>query len=186
MPVQIRQDWYERSDKVAIYTAKLNQDPGDAAIIADMDEKIIAAIRQQGDRQQHSTNVKAQMTDWIMNTTPGFKELIDLATTVVKEISGYQYNRPKLNFLVPNCWGMIYRQAEHAVPHMHYPALWSVVYYVRAPQGSGALHFPALQQDIVPEDSLLVVFPGDLQHLATPTTADVERIVVAMNFHDLR
>ena len=40
-----------------------------------MCEDIEKEIREMGDRQDHKTNVKAQMTEWDMKDKPGFKVL---------------------------------------------------------------------------------------------------------------
>ena len=40
-----------------------------------MDKEIKKVIDKQGDRQNHKTNVKAQMTEWKMWNEPGFKQL---------------------------------------------------------------------------------------------------------------
>ncbi len=40
-----------------------------------MDKDIIKIINKQGDRQNHNSNVKAQMTEWRMWDEPGFNKL---------------------------------------------------------------------------------------------------------------
>ena len=40
-----------------------------------MNEQIIQEIDKQGDKHDHKTNVKADMTDWDMRNKPGFKEI---------------------------------------------------------------------------------------------------------------
>jgi|SRR6056300_1140971 len=175
--LEIKQDWFPRKDKVAIYTSNIDY--------PEMDKQIIKEIREQGDRQGHKTNVKAQMTDWHMSDKDGFKELVHIVKNIISQISSHQYNRPDVQYQISDIWGMIYKKDEYAINHDHYPACWSVVYYVQAPEGSGALHFPELDVKRVPENGLLIIFPGDIKHEALPTTTDIERIVVAMNLKDL-
>ena len=52
-----------------------------------MNMKICEEIDKQGDRQNRKSNVKAQMTEWLMTNKPGFKQLADIMITMSKIIA---------------------------------------------------------------------------------------------------
>ena len=61
-------------------------------------KKIIKVINKQGDRQNHKTNVKAQMTEWKMYNEPGFDKLskiiLELALNASEQlISKFEFSK---------------------------------------------------------------------------------------------
>ena len=145
-----------------------------------MGEDIEKEIRDMGDKQDHKTNVKAQMTEWNMQDKPGFIKFKEYIYPMIEFISKKYYNRT-ISPRISDMWGMIYRKGDHAIVHDHWPALWSGVYYLRAPKGSGDLVFPQLKQRIQPKDNLLVIFKGDVRHGVEESKTDEERICVSFN-----
>ena len=85
---------------ITTYETKIN-DPK-------MDKEIKKIIDKQGDRQNHKTNVKAQMTEWKMLAEPGFKKLADVVLNVSRQISEAKYNRV-FDPVLENLWGMKYK-----------------------------------------------------------------------------
>ena len=67
-------------------------------------------IRQQGDRINHKSNVKAQMTEWNMQLEAGgehFQELVNWVREISLEISPVQF--------IPDCydvWGAVYKKGD--------------------------------------------------------------------------
>ena len=75
-------------------------------------------IRQQGDRINHKSNVKAQMTEWNMQTEGSgehFQKLVDWVREISLEISPVQF--------IPDCydvWGALYKKGDYTISHDHY------------------------------------------------------------------
>lgn len=145
-----------------------------------MVENIQNQIEEMGDKQDHKTNVKAQMTEWDMQDKPGFSELKNYILDVVEFISKKYYNRP-CKARISDMWGMIYKKGDHAVVHDHWPALWSGVFYMKVPEKSGELFFPQLKQTIMPNDNQLIIFNGSTRHGVKESFSDEKRICVSFN-----
>ena len=169
---EILQHNFKSEKPVSIFTTQL--------IDPDMSSKIEEEIRKTGDKQDYKTNVKAYMTDWNMADKPGFKELHDYIINTCHYLNSLYY-RKTVDLQVSNLWGMIYKKDDYAIVHDHWPALWSGVYYLRAPEGSGDLVFPQLKQRIQPKDNLFVLFRGDVRHGVEENETDNERICVSFN-----
>ena len=145
-----------------------------------MVEDIHNEIENMGDRQDHKTNVKAQMTEWNMEHRPGFVELKKHILDMVEFISKKYYNRP-LKTKISDMWGMSYKKGDHAIVHDHWPALWSGVYYTSVPKNSGELYFPQLKQSIMPNDNQVIIFNGATRHGVRENLSDDKRICVSFN-----
>tara|TARA_Y100000004_G_C8874286_1_gene394694 strand:- start:444 stop:1001 length:558 start_codon:yes stop_codon:yes gene_type:complete len=153
-----------------------------------MDKLIIKEINKQGDKMNHKTNVKAQMTEWQMYNKPGFKDLADIAKTIGGQISKLKYN-VDISFSLKNIWGMKYKSGEQAIPHDHWPALWSFAYYVNAPEGAPGLFFPEMGDqggERKLQKGLMVFFQGHIKHSVRPTKFKGYRYVVSGNLYNER
>jgi len=151
-----------------------------------MNKDIITSINKQGDRQNHKTNVKAQMTEWKMWAEPGFKKLADVVLNISRQISEAKYNRP-IDPKLENLWGMKYKSEEMAVPHDHWPSIWSFAYFVNAPKGAPGLFFPDMGEqggERKLEPGLLIFFEGYIKHSVRPTKFKGYRYVVSGNIKE--
>ncbi len=83
-----------------------------------------------------------------------------------------------MDYFVKDCWGMIYEKADHTKLHNHFPAELSCALYLEAEPGSAPIVFDNGYQ-IQPENGLLVLFPGILNHHVPATPG--RRVVVSMN-----
>ena len=83
---------------------------------------------------------------------------------------------------VDNFWSAEYTEGNYARKHGHYPSDWAVVYYIEVEENASPLRF-ADRLDVVPEEGMLVLFPGILEHRVKPTTG--RRVCAAMNLHKL-
>ena len=147
---------------------------------SDMTDKLIEEIKKTGDKQDHKTNVKAYMTDWNMSGKPGFDEFEKHVLDITRFLSKKYYRR-EIQPRISDMWGMIYNRGNYAITHDHWPALWSGVYYIKAPKDSGDLLFPQLKQKITPTDGMLVIFDGATRHGVGESFSDDERIAVSFN-----
>ena len=148
-----------------------------------MDKELKKVIDISGDKQDHKTNVKAQMTDWKMWHEPGFKKLSGIVLDISKKISESKYNR-LIKPALDNLWGMKYKSEETALAHDHWPAIWSFVYYVTAPKGAPGLFFPEMGEqggERKIEPGLLIFFEGHVKHSVRPAKFKGYRYVVSGN-----
>ena len=153
-----------------------------------MDKDIIKVINKQGDRQNHKSNVKAQMTDWRMWDEPGLNKLKNIICEMSIQISQQQYNR-KITPMLTDMWGMKYKSMETAITHDHWPAIWSCAYYVNAPKGAPGLFFPEMGEqggERQLEQGLLIMFPGHTKHAVRPMKFKGSRYVVSANVNDMK
>jgi hypothetical protein len=89
----------------------------------------------------------------------------------------------KLNWAlrVIDCWGAIYEEADHTVPHTHFPSDISAVLYLEADEGCAPIVF-ANKVAVQPKPNMLIMFPGILLH-SVPNNSAGKRTVLAMNMH---
>ena len=163
---------------ITTYETKIN-DPK-------MDKEIKKIIDKQGDRQNHKTNVKAQMTEWVMQNQPGFKKLAEIIKQMAIQGSLQLFNR-KINPRISDMWGMKYKSNDHTVPHDHWPALWSFAYYLNAPKDAPGLFFPEMGEqggERTLEPGLLLMFKGDIKHAVRQVKFKGYRYVVSANVSD--
>ena len=161
-----------------VYECKLDE--------PEMNKQIKKIIDKYGDRMNHKTNVKAQMTEWKMWHEPGFKRLADIVLDISRKISVAKYNR-EINPNLDNLWGMKYKSEEIAISHDHWPSIWSFAYYINAPKGAPGLFFPEMgeqggERNIEP--GLLVFFEGHVKHAVRPAKFKGYRYVVSGNIKE--
>ena len=94
-------------------------------------------------------------------------------------------------------WGNINYRGNWNNLHEHTGAFISGVYYVKVPKDSGCLILrdprtiikdeqsaePDRHMTILPEEGLLFLFPGYLEHMVTPSESDESRISIAFNVY---
>jgi hypothetical protein len=83
----------------------------------EMNRQIIEVIDAQGDRQNHSTNVKADMTEWNMTKEPGFNKLAEIIKTLSIKASLDKIWYRAINPFIKTMWGLKYKSGEFATPH---------------------------------------------------------------------
>lgn len=147
-----------------------------------MNKRIVKIIDKQGDKQNHTSNVKAQMTEWKMMEQPGFKQLADIIINAASTASEHKYNT-KINPVITDMWGMKYKSEEITITHDHYPATWSCVYYINPPKDAPGLFFPEADIEIKPENGLLILFEGYVKHGVRPAKFEGYRYAVSANLH---
>lgn len=147
-----------------------------------MNKRIVKIIDKQGDKQNHGTAVKAQMSDWQMMEQPGFKQLAEIIVNVAAIASEERFNR-KISPIIKDMWGMKYKSEEIAIPHDHYPALLSCAYYINPPEGAPGLYFPEADIERKIENGLLILFEGNVKHGVKPTKYEGYRYVVSANIY---
>ena len=141
-------------------------------------ETLTNIIRNQGDRQNHETNVKANMTTWDMYKNESFKLIIDFAIDTLKqEVQPY----PTGETYCTDAWGIIYKTGDKTNPHAHWPSLWSFTYYVDACSECSPLMLLGAKGNIKPNTGLIFIFPATVSHYVPEQKCKHDRIVIAGN-----
>ena len=143
-------------------------------------------IVDRGDEQNHSSNVKADMTDWFMHQKyKEFKELSIHAEAVAKQMT-----KDPVAMFTFDCWGAVYRKGEYTKKHSHWGNLWSWCYYLEVPPDAPPFRFEDITEmgesepssfDVYPKENDLLMFPSWVSHSVPKSESNSERIMVAGN-----
>tara|TARA_B100000035_G_scaffold237444_1_gene205690 strand:- start:1216 stop:1749 length:534 start_codon:yes stop_codon:yes gene_type:complete len=139
------------------------------------------------DVQGRDTNVKASMTDWIMNA---FTEEVHILKREIISIVE-EYFIPKditdLNLYYREFWGNVYRKGDYALWHDHFPCRFSFVYFLKCKSNHSPLYIqnkcdrknkPLI---IKPVEGRLVIFPSFIRHKVPIHIHNETRITLAGN-----
>ena len=145
-----------------------------------LNPKLEKIIREQGDRQNYRTALKAHMTEMNMLKEDNSEPFHELSDYIYKESLSISPAFYKPTFI--DCWGGLYKVGHHAEIHDHWPALYSFVYYVNVSEECS----PLVLTDcgfyyIKPKNGLLTVFPGWIKHFVPKQDSSHERIIVSGN-----
>ena len=132
------------------------------------------------------SNVKAvYMSPWKSHQLN--EKLLPICQTVTEHAkhAALQYMNTDLARLnwglqVTDCWGAIYEEADHTIPHSHFPSDFSAVVYLEAEENCAPIIF-ANKILVQPKPNMLIMFPGMLVHSVPKNTGN--RVVLAMNMH---
>lgn len=140
-------------------------------------------IRDIGDQIQHRSNVKADMTDFHMQSDPDFKRICDFAIMqCINSIEGLnQRGASMLRFNIIDCWGMVYKNGDHTLEHAHWPSTTSFVYYVSACEKCAPLEFTKANFTVKPFKGLMVLFPGNTSHKVSNQSCQHDRVAISGN-----
>ena len=177
-------DWKNPTD--FIFTAMMSIDP-------DYKVEIIDRLKAQAVKSMDDSSVKQSSVNYSLCTARSLSKkwytddtydfLIDMVTHAVKSHFGN-------NIEPTDNWLLIYKGDDETLPHNHIKVGSSkvdnlvAIYYISAPEGSGALYFPKRDFHVNPEDNLLVVHRADEIHgVRANTTPDIERICLVVNYN---
>ena len=126
------------------------------------------------------SNVRAWRSHWFTHKlTKAFNPLVDIMTSCCNYVANQYYNDNQAEFEPFNFWVMDYEDGDETLHHNHFPSHFSCVYYVEVDEGCAPLIIE--EETIQPENGMLVVFPGHLDH-EVPTTKG-RRMCASGNFH---
>ena len=164
---------YKKGTIVPVYICNLDKHDND------LYEK---QIRECGDVQSKKTNVKAEMTDWLLTEYESFRNLgIDIVVNHLPHLSKPTVDGSVFDWIITALWGNIYHKGDYTDPHDHMPAAYSFTYYVKVPEGSAPLILDDLGEIWTPKEGDLVLFPAHLKHSVPKHTIDEDRISIAGN-----
>ena len=130
------------------------------------------------------SNVQAvYMSPWKSHRlTDKFQPLIQIAIDAAKEAGKQHLNTDitalNLDYFATDCWGVIYENSDHTIPHTHFPSDFAAVAYLEANENCAPIIFENTIQ-VQPVPGSLVIFPGIMNH-HVPKNLD-KRVIVAMN-----
>ena len=144
-------------------------------------------------------NVKSMRTGWESHKIyPAIWEICNIITNTylwkISESEKYELNE---GFLCPtNSWLNIYKKNQHAIPHQHGGAVFSVVYFVKIPKDSCDFYFHNHRKSILNstldgqmsdlkvdvKEGHVIVFNGDLMHSVTSNMSEETRLTLAINY----
>ena len=119
-------------------------------------------------RSNYDSHIKEDRFDYLISKG------CELATIVTEEY----FEEKNITYLPSAFWVAQFDEGNWARKHHHYPADWALTYYVDVDENSAPIIF---QDELVvkPENGLMVIFPGFLEHRVTKT--ETPRTVCAMN-----
>jgi hypothetical protein len=151
----------------------------------EVNKEIIETIKKHREKNPQGytdyINVNVWQTGWNMEDEPGFAKIADLTKIFCKTIAKDYYNFNQFNPKIIDCWSNVYNNDSGCRIHQHFPATFSLVYYVAVPEDSGCIFFPDLEIKIKPYPGLLLCFRGDTWHGVEFNQTDKDRIIVALN-----
>lgn len=126
-------------------------------------------------------NVNVWQTNWHMELYSGFDSIAELAKETTSKIARDFYRYNNFNPKIIDCWSNVYGKDSKCHVHHHFPATFSLVYYVVVPEGSGEIFFPEISQSFFPSEGTLLCFRGDLKHGVNSGNISENRIIVGIN-----
>ncbi len=130
------------------------------------------------------------------------KEFLYIAKEkIVKYAESFNYHIPESSVRINECWLNIYETGHSQEIHIHKNSMFSGIYYVKAPEGSGATLFYSPSSDVMleplikegnnlntkvtgypPVEGRMMIFRSSLRHSVLPgTITNGERITIAFN-----
>lgn len=147
--------------------------------------KIIEEIQKyRSDNKENYTdsiNINVWQSGWEMHTKPVFDIVGKSAIDVTKTISKEYFNFPIFTPEIVDCWVNVYNRDSGCRVHQHFPATFSLVYYVAVPEKSGDIYFPDIGVNLTPQPGLLLCFRGDLWHGVQFNFTENDRIIIGIN-----
>jgi len=134
--------------------------------------------------KSNTTNVKAWHTHYMLHRSePKFLPFIDMVYGYIKSLCReHYYVGENIDFACSNFWAMMYEEGDYTLPHIHFPANFSAVYYIDVEPDASPIVFGNSVR-VQPENGMLLIFPGDVLHSVPETKG--KRTLVSMNFEKL-
>lgn len=167
-----------------VYTCKLN--------LGTLKKVYREIIDKEGDKQNQSTNIKADMTDWKLNQKyHELDPLVEVFSDIylkIQEIYHFQYYQNLISYYGNGCkftnteiWGARYKSREKTVPHHHEPAIMSMCLYIKTPKGCPGLSFNEVSKTIPVEEDQMIIFRSSVMHSVKSKKFKGKRYILAGN-----
>lgn len=111
---------------------------------------------------------------------PISRNVIDYTKQAVVQYLNNDLDKLNWDLQVTECWGAIYEENDHTIPHKHFPADFSAVIYLEAEEDCAPIIF-ANNLIVHPKPNQMIIFPGMLLHSVPENTG--KRVVLVMNMY---
>jgi uncharacterized protein (TIGR02466 family) len=155
-----------------------------------------------------NNNVRSNHGGWQSNDLNlSDKELQPLIESISKKcIEFTEYFGIMDNLCITHMWAAINKISDFNPPHVHPGSILSGSFYIKVPKNSGNIVFLNSDQkirfyqqyfkdtnpliyskyNIIPEENLICLFPGWLEHYVEPNRSDEDRIVMVFNIGTIK
>lgn len=144
-------------------------------------ETIVQHRKDNPENYTDTINVNVWQSNWEMHSQPGIDTVAEASKKLTKTIAEEYYNFHTFVPDILDCWVNVYNKDSGCRVHQHFPATFSLVYYVQVPQNSGNIYFPDIKTSLAPEPGLLLCFRGDLWHGVQFNLTTNDRIIIGLN-----
>jgi len=169
---QINCDFVEKL--IPIFTTKLENYEGKNTFLL----HLVSELKKQNS-DSDASNVKAWYKR-LTNENVGFEsivsEIVAACNFIGSEFS--KESKEKIKFKSHNLWVIEYEEGDYTKIHTHFPSDFSCVYYIDVAEDSSPMIIEG-RIKIKPENGLLVIFPGILDHEVPKTKG--KRTVLSLN-----
>ena len=143
----------------------------------------------------HHNNIRYENTYVPLQHVPAVQAILTSAIAVTSVFTKQQFRIDEKNW-----WFNVMNGGDITDPHGHSPGpIWSGIYYVKVPAGSGKLCFtynrmhikePTFYKyighnfqdvEVIPAEGMMVIFPSWLDHRVDMQQTNEERISIAFN-----
>ena len=159
-----------------------------------LNERLLADVVQWAKEDPEGHSRSNCGPSWHSTVHPWEREaFIPLVERVLKAGQGIfgDEKMPEGRVKLTEMWANVHRRGGWNAPHRHVGGLWSGVYFVSAPPGSGNLILMDPRNEVGetfrvrPEPGRFVIFPEWLHHMVEPHEGDDPRVSISFNFtHD--
>ena len=153
-------------------------------------------IKESGDAfEGRNSSAKCLMTRWDMHKVyESFAMIGDAAIRLANLIP--MAARTKMDgtpnpitLEIDESWGLIYNKDQSTGTHMHWPALWSYTYCVKACSKCSPFTFTDISvlspnKSIKPKEGQMILFPAWIFHEVPKQECEHERIMIAGNLRE--
>lgn len=140
--------------------------------------KLAAFIKSFGDYQRRTTNVRANMTPWLVESpqTKILKQwiwgLLKLEEEPMSEFAWSLYH----------LFGNVYHKGDFTIKHAHFPATFSFLYFVKCVPTTSPLVLTHSNYKVEPKAGRVAIFPSHIHHrVPVLVDDDDERITMSGN-----
>ena len=148
-------------------------------------DELVPLLESYPDRQGRLTNVKATMTEWMLDSGGDCVSLNRLKKCLLNAASNGPFwfsKHRSINFpFYDSFWGNIYHRNDYTREHDHIYSYISCVYFLKSPRRSSPLVFSYSGKKIQPKEGTYVLFPSYLRHHVPKHRSDETRITLAAN-----
>ena len=137
------------------------------------------------DKQNHTTNVKAVMTEWNIISSE-IQYLKDYIIGSLKKLPLRHDWGPGGDFEFKNFWANVYRHEDWTCTHNHTTEDLTMVYFLTEGEGDAPLMIDESKTLIQPKEGVFALFPGYINHGVPKHKSNNVRITLSADINRVR